>query len=698
MLVSINNFRGIQEKTINLPEKGVVRIEGDSESGKTTTIESILWGFYGNDATKNVTPLTGSKSTKTKVTIEYNNLVIDRCKVPVSLDVNEKQNEEAQGLIDNVIANANNFMLGGYIQQKMKGCFLTLQPKEQLNFLTQLALDVDIDKLKQATTVRIKNSETVIDKLNDECQYLLNDVTSIASQIESYNISDYSNIDNILEEKNRTITSHENDIFNNNQQLEQLRKIVIQRSNEMLNPLYNIANEISIFHDTITKDQKTLNDIIKVEQPKPIDTSNYNNITNRINLIRNTFIPFLISIQEVDLRTLQADINTLMINIQNKRNEFASVKKQLDNAGVPLHCPHCNGKLSISDDSIIAFDSLEIDIPKISSLLEKLKSEGITLKSELDKKTLIKDKLNSLRELGLEDKSSDTYYKELNDLIVIKHEYDTGIDMYNKQLNDYNNYINRVNMVQNLIETNTKKMQEKIVQRDNLHLVPIVQIQAEISQHQVIISSVQDTNTLLSQTLSQTRKEKDELVKTQAQVKYIIQLQDNLAQKKAKYQGVVNQIDIEQQKLTTLNSILIKLNKAQLSSLESVTDSLNTQAQIYLAEFFPDCNTIINIQPFKQNKDGTFTDKVGIEIYHRGVKFDSLDKFSGGAENRAILAFQLAVADLLNLPMVFLDEPLTGVQNDLREEIYEVVKRTSSHRLIVLAEHNLPEHIADYVV
>jgi DNA repair ATPase RecN len=147
MKLKIKNFRGIDKREVEIPSQGMVNFSGESEAGKTSLMESIVWAFYGTDGTKNVTPLDGGK--KTNIELSFKDLNIKRTKGPNSLEVNGVLDEAAQGVIDSTVSCVDHFKLGSYVQQKMKNCFLNLTPKAQLDFLDKLAFDVDIDSIKR---------------------------------------------------------------------------------------------------------------------------------------------------------------------------------------------------------------------------------------------------------------------------------------------------------------------------------------------------------------------------------------------------------------------------------------------------------------------------------------------------------------------------------------------------------------------
>jgi len=379
-----------------------------------------------------------------------------------------------------------------------------------------------------------------------------------------------------------------------------------------------------------------------------------------------------------------AKINNYINGVEKLTNEIYKHKTDIENSQNILACPHCKTNLKLQNNNLTLTEE-PVDI--------------IEIKKQIREKQLKVSKANdAIKKLNYY-LSFHNDWKNFNPAIIFEDvsTLKTELALINEQLS-----LKTVLNVEIEKKKNTIiKINNAIEQLDNLLKNDI----RSISELDNLISSIEQDSVDINKQIAIYR---EELVKINNQIEqYEIYKKNmntyriyndkliNLNEKLEKEQEEIKTIHKQKENCSKLKSIIIK---SQLSALESIVTAINSSADYYLDQFFPDCGTSIKVLPQKINQDGSISDKIGIEIIHHGIKFKSLDDFSGGAENRAILAFQLAISDLTSSPILLLDEPLTGTHEELKDNIYNTIKNTVSNKLVIVIEHNTKENLFDEII
>ena len=108
MKLILKNFRCFLDKTIEIPDKGLILLSGQSGSGKSSILKAINFALYGKE-TKVVT--VGKK----KCSVEYHidTWVIKRTKNPTYLNLKINEDEYQDSVAQNLINErfGDNFLL-----------------------------------------------------------------------------------------------------------------------------------------------------------------------------------------------------------------------------------------------------------------------------------------------------------------------------------------------------------------------------------------------------------------------------------------------------------------------------------------------------------------------------------------------------------------------------------------------------------
>ena len=164
MKIILNNFRKYDHKVIEIEDHKSTLIQGKSGAGKSTFLDSIHWCLYGY-STRKVYPHNGNK--KTNVTIEYKDYVIYRQKSPELLKVEYEgrvyQDEQAQGIIDEMFGNRTVFSSSSYMVQRVEHVLISGSNNDKLKFLRGICFpDEDPEILIEKTKLMIREVKKLL--------------------------------------------------------------------------------------------------------------------------------------------------------------------------------------------------------------------------------------------------------------------------------------------------------------------------------------------------------------------------------------------------------------------------------------------------------------------------------------------------------------------------------------------------------
>lgn len=219
--------------------------------------------------------------------------------------------------------------------------------------------------------------------------------------------------------------------------------------------------------------------------------------------------------------------------------------------------------------------------------------------------------------------------------------------------------------------------------------------------------------TILSQLLNCPSEEPDESAFQQLQKD-----QQQLAQDQNKFIEELNaQIQLNQmvdlyRQHTKCKELETYLN-VRAMSLQKIKSTLITAEYIILDQLLSQINSLIEeileqlfvepvsvkIRSLRQLKtDDRIKPQVNIEISHKGEECAGVKDVSGGQKLRISLALAIAFARLSNAPFLLLDESLSTLDVNTKENTINVIRRYLGNKLIIAVNHDTTEGIYDSVI
>jgi len=153
-------------------------------------------------------------------------------------------------------------------------------------------------------------------------------------------------------------------------------------------------------------------------------------------------------------------------------------------------------------------------------------------------------------------------------------------------------------------------------------------------------------------------------------------------------------------RLTASNKLKDLISDAEGQAITGLITSINAHARLYLDDFFPENPISVLLQPFKEVKKGaskTTKPQINVEIEYKEMTC-GLDTLSGGEVARISLAYTLALAEMINTPILMLDECTSSLDADMSSIVIESIKSHMQNKTIIVIAHQAETGAYDNVI
>lgn len=648
--LSLNNFKNHKKKTLILPKTGMVKIVAPSGKGKTNVMKALMWGLFG----KVSAPVKYGEDGCSVEIVELLDLTIKRTKNPNLLIVDNATNSTAQVFIETELGMSyDEFMASSYVMQDQKNSLLSLSPSDQLNMIFSLAFkNKDPDEVKR----RIK------DKLTD---------LSASMDARGFKIA--------LSQKEIEYAASE------------------------------IKNQSSLLNEALD-DRDSLESAIKELDNK------YTDISNKRRVVTD---------RKVDLHTIR--LSSERVKYIHAMKMHDSLKTQVSELEVWLSK---NPPGSMMLDKKLSEETNELG-EELKFLRQKKERYESAVRQSKDR-TLTESKFLINLEYFKRLCRETSVASEVSEFMA--QEICTAAELYVASLNAYQMCSSNKETLEDPTEKyNDIKAKHDVVKahlmvlrdKDAVHKSKTEELlnkTASIESYRETIAagaagflSEEELSNKISQINSEETALTDEMIEISSQ-KNILQSKLNKIIDNEKIRKVIE--DAEKRKAAAeeclskeeilyandmrlykkMNRVLELANKAALDSVEATIDGINANAEYWLTEMFDGklTATIETSKEFKTNKPAA--DKLSIVIHEDGQKIDKKEDLSGGQQSRLCLAFQLALSEIYDSPILMLDEAFKGLDKATMRVCLNSVKRIAENKLVLVNEHFADETLFDEVI
>lgn len=727
MRLTLKNIKQHENLEISIPDKGLVRLSGVSGAGKSAIMEAIQEGLWGG--ARNI--VTWGK-TASQVNIEdFVGMNITRTRSPVSCSMSHNnlilQDSAAQAHISNILGMTEyEFELCSYIKQRQTNSFLSLGPSDKMKLLQKIAFSDD-------SSVRVQNNIAVkIKVLKDKLLQIEAKRSLLSKQSQDENERLSSMVMNLgtepipptipIDNPQSRINAIVSDLRMLQDRVIEINKILSSGAYDLPKKFASAQSEIGYEIAKCESQIKGIEERLSV-MDKPFASLSKAECDDKIWQLRDhykhrqhamQYKQFVeqsyTGIKNILKRDFErTEVEPLIENYRSKvealESEFAAKAIRLKQLDIKdLTCPHCNNPVHIKDYTLVPSP----DPTERANEIKQLQEQSVILSERISKgRTVVKELTQHFNSyIG----DSITFDSVKHELEIDPESIDSqmqALEVYSAQQNgisaeivSMNNMLGMLNRQKNDLLLRLSELDKKLQDTEKLREIPIETLYSELEARTEDISSKQSELVLLQSYLRELDNFNNTVMRKYLEsVSAINNQKERVEIAVCNYKSIDSEYIIAQKKYSSLINLKQIASIASLSALEYTVQAINSHVQPFLTHMFPESGTSVTLQTKRLKTDGDEKLEVSVSISHKGSdKAKRIEDLSGGEQSRLILAYQLALSEMFNSPILMIDEGFTGLDSDTQTECLSMLAPIAERKLVLVVEHNTSDAIFDHCI
>lgn len=646
MKICLKNIRSHKGFGAELPSTGLVRIKGPSGVGKSNIFKAMDWGLYGK--VQNIARY-GATSCSVEISGQGWPTVV-RAKGPNLLSVDGFTNDTAQKLIESAIKmNHAEFMVSSYVMQDQKNSLLSIAPAQQLELIQSLSSKSgDPEEVK----ARLEEEE---DTLNKQISDISSEMRVLESSLET-NANTISLIKKQLEGR----TSGD------------LRQLTISRC-ELHREILNIDDRLKVLRDSLAEKRSI-----------------------RDNADRKAYFKAVQSISTLQSRA--TDLTSEIAELQSKTNldEISGNKGELEGLKA-VHSELCGKELfyknvqkarAEQDKAQLAIDELwlrMVPLPEspLTCPVSKLEAFSLDL-SELIELRKIQDKAVSKEEVSDPSNEKHEVERKMSDLKASVSLAESALSVLDNKKVELSRVTSSIDAASHTLSGENYVTDEEI----NLAIDEVTASGTEMARFQ---SNLKTEFSNVQEKISECEHVESQKVLLEQHRRIDVEKSDALLNCKLSH-------DAMQARLAKVLRLKELAKKASLDSIEAIVEEINLFAEYWVRTMFGGSMKAYLKTSKELKTKKTAVSQISLHIEENGVAIDKKEELSGGQQSRLCLAFQLALSDMYDSPILMLDEAFKGLDANTMATCLAAVKQISERKLVLVSEHFAEDELFDQTI
>jgi DNA repair exonuclease SbcCD ATPase subunit len=654
VLLDIKNFKSIESKKFNLAN-GMTLIKGPSGVGKSTIIESISYAITGKP--KTCKPLGTSCSTKVSLSflLKDQEWEIIRSTRPGRLVVTRSgakqvEDDEAQSLISTVFG--KNFDIISYIPQDTSRSFAKMKPAEKLSFMEQISIGSEVSTLKSKAKTYLSEMKR---NANASCAK------------HSLRADDLKKL----------------------QKVDTPKKLLPTRPS--VRDIDEVRKEKNLIKSKIRETKLRLEEVEK--EKKSIEQTRSSRHANKLR-VKSLDKDINESCKELEVENI-SEVEDVMNNkvegweeenkkwMKNKNKELKDVKDSIKVAEtkdiVFFKCPSCDDDIGyncLTSEAVLPETVPNIETTETYSIRDLMRKESKINRELSERKNKVKE-ANRLKEL-IANLTEEWGEDSLDDINELEETY-----AMTKELNKLVHKRDRI--------LSTLKEEDEDFSDDKVD-----ELESIINEEKAKLDTANDEFDRIDRLLS-------DIEQWSRETEQVRRYNENIDRAKKVYEEAV-----EKERLAAIDkdntSKLLKgaeefksaVQEAESLALVNQVNCLNDHASTYLDSIFVEDPIEVSLKTFSETKSsGKIKPSIKTEIQYKGNEM-SLNALSGGEQARVVIAYTLALGDIMGSSIIMLDEVTANLE--MTEIIFETVKSNTKNKIVVAVAHQCVDGIFDNII
>ena len=678
VVLDIKNFKSIESKKFNLTN-GMTLIKGPSGVGKSTIIESISYVITGKP--KTCKPLGTSCSTKVSLSflLKDQEWKITRSTRPGRFVVTRSgakqvEDDEAQSLISTVFG--KNFDIISYIPQDTSRSFAKMKPAEKLSFMEEISIGSDVSILKSKAKTYLSEMKRSANASSAKHSLRADDLKKLQKvdtpkKLLPKRPSD-RDIDEVRKDKN-LIRSRIRETKLRLEEVEQEKKSIEQTRSS------RNANKLRV---------KSLDKDIN-ESCKELEVENISEIEDVMNNAKEALTA------SKEFHSLQNQLPSWSKLegweeenkkwMKNKNKELKDVKDSINVAEskdiVFFKCPSCDDDIGyncLTSEAVLPETVPNVETTETYSIRDLMRKESKINRELSERKNKVKE-AKRLKEL-IANLTEEWGEDSLDDINELEETY-----AMTKELNKLVHKRDRI--LSTLKEEDEDFSDDKI---DDLERI--------INEEKAKLDTANDEFDRVDRLLS-------DIEQWSRETEQVRRYNENIDRAKKVYEEAVEKERLTAIDMDNKNKLLkgaeefkAAVQEAESLALVSQVNCLNDQAATYLDSIFVEDPIEVSLTTFSETKSsGKIKPSIKTEIQYKGNEM-SLNALSGGEQARVVIAYTLALGDIMGSPIIMLDEVTANLDAEMTEIIFETVKSNTENKIVIAVAHQCVDGIFDNIV